>query len=74
MCNTTTSNSPVASNLVHTCVEPVIFCQECGCDLTPANYCSPDWLSVFEISNPECTECWNRIEPDDHEPGFDPQD
>ena len=78
MCNTTT-NSPAASNLVITCVEPEIWCAECGCVLTLENFFGAyerdaAWAERFERRFPECAECQNRIEPDDHEPGFDPQD
>ena len=75
----TTTNSRLASNLVHTCVEPEIWCCECGCVLTLENFfgCKQEdleWAERFVRRYPECSECQNGFEPDDHEPGFDPQD
>ena len=75
----TTTNSRLASNLVHTCAEPQIWCAECGCVLTPENFFGwhldpAMWAERFLRRSPECAECQNQFEPDDHEPGFDPQD
>ena len=79
MCNTTTTISPAASNLVITCVEPEIWCCECGCVLTLENFFGwkqedLEWAERFVRRSPECSECQTHFEPDDHEPGFDPQD
>jgi hypothetical protein len=75
---TTTNNNLAASNRVITCVEPETFCVECGCDLTPENWAGgPEtWATRFEYRrcDQECLGCCNRIEPDDHPYGFDPQD
>jgi len=73
---TTTNSNLAASNRVITCVEPEIFCEECGCEISPENWhCAPQfWVYRFGGGRHECLECGNGIEPDDHEPGFDPQD